>query len=389
MATLPRLDILLYAHDGRGLGHASRTIAIGMALRRLSPHLKILFVSGCKFSQELIFQASLDWLKLPSYETKVTNGKSQGITGNSNYTDSELGQLRAQQLLQLIELYKPRLILADHSPQGKHKELLPSLEYTKTRDTAWVLGVRGIVGQVSQIKSGFAADVFQNHYTTLLWYGDSTVLGNTQLQKLKDQFDIDPFECGYVSRINEISATMGNRGDKSAGDQFNGTISIPWIGERSDILLERLYRSLLALENYPGKWQLFLDKSHEKSDHYFALFESLPHCNVKIPGPDYLQSLLKSKCAIIYGGYNSLIDVLSLSLPSLVITREMQDNEQQYHLAKLKMSTGNLFAVVTEDADESLLNSAINSLLQQDKNTVSINLAGAEHAATHLISLLQ
>ena len=49
-----RLDVLIYAHDGRGLGHASRSIGVGMALRRLYPELKVLFVSGCSLSQELI-----------------------------------------------------------------------------------------------------------------------------------------------------------------------------------------------------------------------------------------------------------------------------------------------------------------------------------------------
>ena len=62
-----RLDVLIYAHDGRGLGHAGRSIGIGMALRRLAPQLKVLFVSGCSLAQELIGRAPLDWLKLPSY----------------------------------------------------------------------------------------------------------------------------------------------------------------------------------------------------------------------------------------------------------------------------------------------------------------------------------
>jgi len=43
-----RLDILLYGHDGRGLGHVSRSVAIGLALRRLYPHLKICVITGCR-----------------------------------------------------------------------------------------------------------------------------------------------------------------------------------------------------------------------------------------------------------------------------------------------------------------------------------------------------
>jgi predicted glycosyltransferase len=60
MEQMARLDVLIYAHDGRGLGHASRSIGVGMALRRLYPDLKVLFVSGCSLSQELIGAAPLD-----------------------------------------------------------------------------------------------------------------------------------------------------------------------------------------------------------------------------------------------------------------------------------------------------------------------------------------
>ena len=129
--TLTRLDILLYAHDGRGLGHISRTVAIGMALRRLYPDLRILIVTGCDQTNELIHPTPLDWLKLPSYRTKVINGKSHGIDGDSCFTDKELGLLRAKTLQQIVLRYRPKAVLVDHTPQGKHRELLPALNFCR------------------------------------------------------------------------------------------------------------------------------------------------------------------------------------------------------------------------------------------------------------------
>ena len=144
-----RLDILIYAHDGRGLGHVSRSLGIGMALRRLYPELKILFISGSAFTGELLGKAPLDWLKLPSYKTEVIGGKSCGIRGDSMFSDTELGGLRGNVLAQTVSLYKPRLVLVDHTPQGKHRELLPTLE-SAPMDCRWVMGVRGIMGAVTQ-----------------------------------------------------------------------------------------------------------------------------------------------------------------------------------------------------------------------------------------------
>ena len=117
----------------------------------------ILFLSGCKESQDLIGTAPLDWIKLPSYETIVSDGRSRGVRGNSNFDDGELGQLRGEQIKQIVKTYNPRIILADHTPQGKHRELLPALQDNNSSDIKWVLGLRGIPGNVSQVRSELAA----------------------------------------------------------------------------------------------------------------------------------------------------------------------------------------------------------------------------------------
>ncbi|MCP4409301.1 MAG: hypothetical protein GY807_16420, partial [Gammaproteobacteria bacterium] len=177
-----------YAHDGRGLGHASRSIGIGMALRRLFPHLKVLFVSGCRQSQQLIGAAPLDWLKLPSYETTVENGKSRGVIGKSMFSDSQIGRFRTKELEHLVALYRPRLVLVDHTPQGKHRELVPALSIGRDIGTLWILGVRGVLGDVDQTRSELAVSLFRKYYRGLLWYGDSRVLGESHLKQLQKQY---------------------------------------------------------------------------------------------------------------------------------------------------------------------------------------------------------
>ncbi|MFC1876511.1 hypothetical protein ACFL2E_04470, partial [Thermodesulfobacteriota bacterium] len=137
------MDLLIYAHDGRGLGHASRSIAVGMAVRRLYPELKLLFITGSRMVSQLIDNVPLDWLKLPAYQTKVVDGVSTGRSSFINFTDTELGECRSSIIKHLVGVLRPRCILADHTPQGKHKELVPSLEATRDTDTTWVLGVRG------------------------------------------------------------------------------------------------------------------------------------------------------------------------------------------------------------------------------------------------------
>ncbi len=383
-----RLDILMYAHDGRGLGHASRTIGIGLALRRLFPSLKILFLSGCKESQELIDTAPLDWIKLPSYETVVTDGRSRGVRGNSNFDDDELGQLRGKQIKQIVRTYKPRIILADHSPQGKHRELLPALQDSYSSDVKWVLGLRGVPGNVSQVRTELAATIFAKHYHSLLWYGDAQILGTEQLETIHRQYNTPPVECGYVSRMTELVKTKSI--GSAALPTLAGTVSIPWIGENSIDFLFRLSAVLKTLGPQNGDWKLFIDSNHPKSKDIYRIFSNISFCTIEKPSQQYTSALIHSKMAVIYGGYNSIVDVLSLSLPALIILRDMQDREQQIHIQKILQSTDDKIAVLKEQCDEQQLFNALQSQLKtRDNETASFPLNGAENTANHLAHLLR
>ncbi len=391
--TTPRLDILIYAHDGRGLGHASRSIGVGMALRRLYPHLKVLFVSGCRQSQELIGAAPLDWLKLPSYETKVKNGKSIGVMGKSMFADGQLGLLRAGELDHLITLYRPRMVLVDHTPQGKHRELVSALALSRDIGTRWILGVRGVIGTVSQAKSELASNLFRKYYHQLLWYGDRDVLGETHIDQLRQQYSILPRECGYVSRLAEVT---GRRNEISAkyteSERLAGTISVPWIGEKSMGFLEQLAKALGAIPQNYGDWHLFVDTddSSELRNTVWNLFSRLRHCSLEQPGPRYGDSLMRSKSAVIYGGYNSLIDVLYAGIPALVVEREMRDNEQQLHLQRLRKKVGERMHVIPEAEvlSDQIVSFLLDNLAEDHISATPVNLDGATEAAVILHSLL-
>lgn len=255
-----RLDILIYAHDGRGLGHISRSVGVGLALRRLYPHLRILFVSGSSFTKELVGMAPLDWIKLPSYKTLVAGGKSSGINGDSGFTDKELGALRLQDLAHIVSSYRPKLVLVDHSPWGKHRELLEALD-KGCRSTQWILGVRGVVGAVQQVQGKSVSEVFKQYYCGLLWYGDSSVLGKEHCLQLAEQYGFMPIECGYVSRLREY---LSFHGKDQLKESWAGIVSVPWLGERSLAFLKYLAAALEKVSGQFGLWCLFVNSESSR-----------------------------------------------------------------------------------------------------------------------------
>ncbi len=388
--TLPPLDVLIYAHDGRGLGHASRGIAIGMAIRRLFPGMKVLFVSGARAASDLIHTSGLDWIKLPSYETAVIKGKSYGRTGLSNFSDTDLGVLRATMLHSIVTLYRPRCVLVDHMPQGKHKELRPALETETPLKTLWVLGMRGVIGGVRQVWSDLGVSLFKTHYHALLWYGDSAVLGASHMKGLQEQFGIQPIETGYVSRLSELIYWDSAFQTRDPG--LAGTVSVPWAGEASFSLLHHLAGAIEKIGEKHGAWRIFMDfgNAPNQREQVARIFNKLSYCRVEQAGSRYVQAFLNSKVSVIYGGYNSLTDVLCAQKPSVVILRDMQDNEQTAHASRLSghLGTGLVF-IEEKGVNKEVLVEALSTQLNAPLfRRGALKLNGAETAARVIAGLI-
>lgn len=384
---MSRLDLLIYAHDGRGLGHASRSVAIGLAVRRLFPSLKVLFLSGARQSANLIGRGALDWVKLPAYETRVIDGVSKGCAGDSNYSDRGLGAIRAGMIRDLVARLNPRCVLSDHMPQGKHRELIPALEaFGANSDIHWVLGMRGVIGDVTGVWSDNAVSVFRRCYKDILWYGDRTVLGDKTPDRIAQHFGRKPIATGYVSRLAEwCQLTSDAHADQAP---LAATVSIPWIGEHTPPFLQALLRAAEEIGPSAGEWHIYLGRSRGGLSTQDAEegFQRLSHCRLFEPGDGYLSSLMQSRMAVIYGGYNSLTDLLYLGLPGLVILRNMADLEQQEHLDRLKnLFPNRLFSILEDECNPANLEICLRRQLQHAREKYTgVHLGGAETAADHL-----
>jgi predicted glycosyltransferase len=371
-----RLDFLIYAHDGRGLGHASRSIAIGLALRRLYPQCKTLFVSGCKEAAALIGHGTLDWIKLPSYATTIVEGRAEGGYGHSNFYKSVLGQLRTEMLVSIMKTFLPRIVLVDHAPTGKRDELLRALEVTKDADTLWVLGLRGIIGDDKDVWSDESIQCFNNHYDLILWYGDTQVMGSEYPSTIAQRFGVKPVETGYVSRLMESKHLIASEKDTLAG-----TISIPWGTEVTWKFVKKIRDAIKEIGESHGPWRLFVDQEEKKKIQ--DLFRDLPFCTVDEVSERYIPSLLQSRMAIVYAGYNSISDILASRIPAVVLLRDLKDREQQTHVDRLLPFTKDYLTVLAEsNTDTQTLQQALERQLNAPpRKDVMLNMNGAEVSA--------
>jgi predicted glycosyltransferase len=379
---IPPLDVLLYAHDGRGVGHVSRSAAVGLALRRLYPASRVLLASGSREIAAMSGPGRLDWLKLPAYATRVVDGESRGVDGPSGFEDAALGVIRSKLLADVVHTLRPRLVLADHTPQGKHSELLPALEASCAHGTLWALGVRAVVGEVGKVWSPLAAEIFSGHYQELLWYGDASVLGSEAPAALARHFGREPVATGYVSRLAEL---LAQEGGAAATGRSGGTAAISWTDGASVGVLSALAEALGRLGGAAGPWRVFVGSAGPKEARAAAEpFAGMTFVRVEPFGPDYLESLGASRAAVVYGGYNSLTDVLAANVPAVVLTRGMQDKEQEEHVRRLAAATGLVRPLAEAELNGAELASVLAERLAFRAQPARLDLDGAANAAHHL-----
>ncbi len=376
-----RLDFLLYAHDGRGYGHISRTAAVGLALKRLYPAYRLLLITGSARAAMLIGPSELDWIKLPAYKTVLKNGVPEGRDSAAGFYKSVLGNHRADMLEAMIAILRPRCVLVDHNPFGKRDELVKTLEHEDGAGCQWVLGLRGIIGADERLWSDDSRALVRKHYREILWYGDSSILGSGPLKRIEEHFSIPVTEVGYVSRVSEIRSLLGS---PPAEENVACTVSLPWLSETGDALVDALYDALTALGAEYGTFRIFVPDDH--LDTLRTRFGPAGFCVVEPVSESYVGALMQSRSALVYGGYNSLLDAASSGLPSVVIVRSTQDNEQQEHLERLQRAVGKSWRVITEDQlSGRTLEANLRCLLSaEDLPKPVIDCSGAERSAGRL-----
>ena len=390
MKCYPRLDVLIYAHDGRGLGHISRSISIGLAIRRLFPNLKVAIITGSHYAQMLINYLPLEIIKIPSYVVNVYNGNSHGAISHLNYTDQQLAGLRSLLLKTFIDQTNPKCILVDHLPLGKREELQITIQSGHS-NCIWIFGIRAVYGYIDHIDR--IKNELLNIYSHIFWYGDSRIISTDNIIShlpLRSKINIE--EIGYISRAYELE--KWNSIVRINQKRSFCVVSFSWISEHTLSILKIIVTLLEKVKNKWGNWFFFIghDYSGGKASQYISLINSMPFCNVDFLRNNYLNILANSKFAIVAGGYNTLTDLLWSKTPSVVIVRSMVEKEQEIHVKKISNVCNGLIELMLDyEVSISKLEAAIHKVTMFhnfDTNIDNIVISGSENAAKKIAKIL-
>lgn len=120
-------------------------------------------------------------------------------------------------------------------------------------------------------------------------------------------YGVKPYEAGYVSRLSELRFL--NK-ENAQDNLLAGVMSVPWSGEGTSVLLDKFAQALDEIDVSHGDWKIYMNLREAGSMAAVDLFDRHDHIRFEQVGPQFLGDLCNSRSAVIYGGYNSLTDVM-------------------------------------------------------------------------------
>ena len=384
---------LFYSHDGVGLGHLRRNLAIAAAVTEAAPDASVLLAAGCDDLGGHGLASNVDLLVLPGLR-KLDNGRYS--PRRLRMSGREVRALRAAQLETAMESFRPDVVLVDKHPTGVRGELRPALDALRKRGGTVVLGLRDILDDPATVTAEWAASgvtaLMERYIDRVLVYGRRQVLDVVDEYGLPASLAARSRYCGYVVNEDPIRSLAVDALPAFATrlGRRPTVLATAGGGEDGSSLLESF---VLAARG--ASWNGVVVTGPRLSPRKrYALAGQAMEAGVEyhVTAPDVGSWFAHADALVCMGGYNTLCEATSRGTPTLCVPR-VQPRREQLIRARSFAGLGLLRTVEPERLTPELLRSEVAALLGASRRELAgrakaaLGFDGAGAASAELLAL--
>lgn len=398
------IRLLMYSHDGFGLGHYRRILKLAAFLRAELSEVSILMITGSSMAHAFRIPYGIDYVKLPCVSKE----------SNEVYTAKHLPlsfdtikSIRERIVLGTALAYQPDVFLIDKHPLGMKGELQPTLKALKAHHpkTKVVLGLRDILDDPSEVIPYFRtpaiADALENIYDEIWVYGDQSFYDPIKEYRIADRTARKVRFCGYVSCDTPSLAPAEIRRELGIGE---GKFVLVTAGAGGDgfPILDAYLKALDFLPKELDACSLLVSGPDMPERERAALLRhstgaaasSRRRTEFLDFSPRMTEHIAAADAVVCMAGYNTLLEVVSLRKEAVVIPRISPRLEQLIRAAAFEKR--GLIRMIRPDclSPKILAENIVDALhtpalpVDQRLNASGIDLNGLEGVKTHLLRLL-
>jgi predicted glycosyltransferase len=387
------MRFLLYSHDGMGLGHTRRHLAIATALTEIAPGSAVMLATGTDEVHRLGLSPNVEILKLPALR-KISN--ECYASRRLRIAASEIRSLRSALLTATIRSFRPDVVLVDKHPFGAEGEFREGLFVQRENGGATVLGLRDILDAPETVLADWAPHKIQQniseYYDQILVYGQPAVFDAVREYGFSESMAERTRFCGYIVNPPDREAPGDLR--LHALQQENPdrptVLATAGGGEDGYLLLETFIRAALG-----STWHGMVIAGPMTPELEVKALRSLAEqagVTLHLFVPNLSTWFWSVNALLCMGGYNTLSEALCTGVPTICLPR-VYPRQEQLIRAEAFEKLGLLRVVHPAKLGVELLRDAITESLGVSRQEriasagAALNFDGARQAASHLLAL--
>jgi predicted glycosyltransferase len=378
---------LLYSHDGLGLGHLRRNLAVAHALADVAPRSSILLATSAEEAQLFELPPNVDILRLPGLR-KVDNQRY--AARRLNVTWHEVRSVRATLLLAAVNSFRPSVVLADKHPLGLDGELEPALVQTRKAGAKAVLGLRDVLDDPAAVQPELEEQglfgCIPEYYDRVLVYGQSDVLDARREYGFPPAVAGMTRFCGYVVSPATDKGPNGRRAGTNA--ERPHVLATAGGGEDGVALLAAFVEAAA-----PRGWEARVVSGPQCAPHAASrLGKRASEAGVAFTRfvPDLSSEFRSLDALVCMGGYNTLTEAAASGVSTVCVPR-VEPRREQLIRARAFAHRGLITLVEPRELEPDFLGAKIDAALEHEsdgnRGEGNLDFDGARRAACHLFEL--
>jgi predicted glycosyltransferase len=383
--------VLLYSPDAVGMGHVRRLLKIADSLAQRLPGTAQLLVTGGATTQYLEQRApGLDFVRLPSWRRV---GPERYEPRDLPLPPAQLRQLREHLVLQCAVSFRPDLLLADHNPEGRGGELLPTLSWLRGNrpDCRIVLGMRDIFDDADMVRRVWAERrifrILEEAYELILVYGEREIFDVAAAYGLPERAARKLVYCGYLGLADPVHPREGTRRELGVEGKF--VVALAGGGADGFGLLS-CFLDALPLLSAPVRSLVVTGPlmPREAREVIASRARNLPGCGAIEFVPDLPSIIAAADAVVSMLGYNVATELAALGKAAVVVPRTYPRREQLIR-ARIFAARGLIDLLPEEELGPRALADRVELQLRRPAHAgVALDHGGLDRVAGKLVALL-
>jgi predicted glycosyltransferase len=382
--------VFFYCQHVLGIGHLVRSAEI---VRELSSDCRVLFVSGGQKPDGFRFpeNENIEVLQLPPLKTDPDFSNLQ-VCDSSRSLD-EAKTFRRQLLLQAFAEFQPHALVTELFPFGRKQfrfELLPLLEQVRqqSRRTLVVSSVRDILVTRKDQKEyeQTVCNLVNTFYDLIMIHGDKDFLKLDQTFSRVNDLRCPVTYTGYVAQHYEPATAAEACGIQFSEQQRPVIVASNGSGQylTGQTLLQAVLRAAQVLQSQiPHEFHVFAGPLMPEEAYSSLQALARESANVRLSRytPNLVGMLKLADISVSMGGYNTVMDVLSSRVRSLVYPVTSNGDQEQCVRAEGLAKAGVIDVIRTEELTPEALAGKLKQALGKTPMPFAVNRGGAVNSA--------